>query len=391
MRVNFPTVILFLTAALSVSSAIAEVELNPNPPQTYTVRSGDNLWDIAGRFLRDPWRWSEIWESNREIGNPDLIYPGDVLELSYRNGQPRVGLRGGLRTVKLSPRVRVTPLKIPVPTIPLGSIQPFLTRPYVLDKAQIDAAPYVVDFPEEHLVAGLNDSVYVRSIYGEEGGRYNIVRPGEPYKDPESGQVLGYKALFVADAILERPGDPAKVTIATMGMETGIGDRVLSAAEDEPFTSFLPRPAPRSTKARIISVLNGVTQIGQFNVVVLNRGSRDGLQPGHVLDVYNGGQERRDQVRADSTGWNWKDQKFWSQETWYGEHRVQGWLYDEVDPREPLPPHVDVRKPSDTFIRPYEQAGTLMVFRTFPQVSFALVLSAARPMHVMDTVRSPET
>jgi len=389
MGVNFRDLFIVLIAALSASPSLAEVELNPNRPQTYTVHAGDTLWDIAGRFLRDPWRWSEIWEANREIGDPDLIYPGDVLELYYRKGQPRVGLRGGLRTVKLSPRVRVTPLQMPVPTIPLGSIQPFLTRPYVLDKAQIEAAPYVVDFPEEHIVAGLNDSVYVRSIYGETGWRYNIVRPGEPYKDPESGQILGYKALFVADAILDRPGDPAKVTIATMGLETTVGDRVLPAAHDEPFTNFLPLPAPRATKARIISVLNGVTQIGQYNVVVLNRGSRDGLQPGHVLDVYNGGQERRDQVRTDSTGWDWKGQKFWSQETWYGENRIQGWLNDELDPREPLPPHVDVRRPSNTFIRPYEQAGTLMVFRTFPRVSFALVLTASRPMHVMDAVRSP--
>jgi hypothetical protein len=379
-----------MAIALSAVPALAQVELTDNPPQTYTVRSGDTLWGIAGRYLRDPWRWPEIWDSNRELGDPDLIYPGDVLELSYRNGRPRVGLRGGLRTVKLSPRVRVTPLKMPVPTIPLGSIQPFLSRPYVLDKAQIDAAPYVVDFPDEHIVAGLNDSVYVRSLFGAEGTRYSIVRPGEPYKDPDSGAILGYKALFVADAVLERPGDPAKVTISSMDLETGIGDRVLSAGEDEPFTSFFPRAAPRGTKARIISVLNGVSQIGQFNVVVLNRGSRDGLQPGDVLDVFSGGEERRDQVRTDAAGWNWKDQKFWSQETWYGDHRIQGWLHDQIDPREPIAPHVEVRKPAATYITPYERAGTLMVFRTFSRVSFALVMDAARPMHLMDAVRSPK-
>ena len=392
MRLNLATIVFVLTVtAVSALPANAQVELNPNHPETYTVRPGDTLWGIAGRFLRDPWRWPEVWESNREIGNPDLIYPGDVLLLSYRNGQPRVGFRGGMRTVRLSPRVRVSDLKQAVPTIPLGAIGPFLSRPYVLNKAEIDAAPYVVGFPEEHIVAGLNDSIYVRSIFGREGQSYDIVRPGEAYRDPDSGNVLGYQAVFVADGVLERSGDPAKITIVSMALETAIGDRVISTAGDRPAASFMPRPAPRGTKARIISVLDGVSQIGQYDVIVLDRGSQAGLQPGHVLEVYSGGEEARDIVRSGDSYWDWKAQKFWSQETWYGDHRVQGWLYDELDPRDPLPPHVEVRKPSDTFIRPYEQAGTLMVFRTFPGVSFALVMRASRPIHVLDAARPPKT
>ena len=391
MRLNPAALVLpvALLAAAFVLPAAAEVELNPNHPKTYTVRSGDTLWGIAGQFLRDPWRWPQIWDSNRDIGNPDRIYPGDVLELYYRDGEPRIGFQGGMRTVKLSPRVRTTALRQPVPTIPLGSIGPFLSRAYVLDKAEIDAAPYVVDFPNEHIVAGVHDSVYVRSIFGVEGERFDIVRPGEPLRDSESGEILGYKAQFVADALLERPGDPAKVRITSMGLETAIGDRVISASGEEPFANFIPRAAPPEVRARLISVLNGVSQIGQFNVVVIDRGSEDGLQSGHVFEVFSGGQEVRDTVRSGSSDWNWKDQKFWSQETWFGDHRVDRWLFDELDPRDPLPPHVEVTKPSSTFIRPYEAAGVLMVFRTFPRVSFALVMKAFRPIHVLDAVRSP--
>ncbi|MEA3274580.1 MAG: LysM peptidoglycan-binding domain-containing protein [Pseudomonadota bacterium] len=391
MRPIVPAALIALiTVVLFASGAVAQVELKPSHPETYTVRRGDTLWDIAGRFLREPWRWPEIWESNREIANPDLIYPGDVLHVTYRDGRPRVGVRRGMRTVRLSPRVRVTPLVEPIPTIPIGAIRPFLSRSYVLNKAQIEKAPYVAAFPDEHIVAGMSDAAYVRSIDGSAGERFDIVRPGDPYRDPDTGDILGYKALFVADAVLERSGDPAKVAITNMALETGIGDRVISAAEDEPLENFFPRPAPRGLQGRIISVLNGVSQIGQFNVVVLNVGSGAGLKPGHVFEVYNGGERVRDTVKSASADWNWKNQKFWSQETWYGDYRVQGWLVDEPDPNTPFPPHVEVRKQSSDFVLPYERAGALMVFRAFDRVSFALVMRAERPIHVLDAVRPPK-
>jgi hypothetical protein len=383
---------IFTVAAVSFLMAFpaaAAVELNPTHPDTYEVRSGDTLWGIAGRFLRDPWRWHEIWESNREIHNPDLIYPGDILRLSYRNGQPRISLQRGMRTVKLSPRVRVTPLKEPVPTIPIGAIRPFLTRAYVLDKADIDAAPYVVGFPDERVVGGLHDSAYVRSIFGSERARFDIVRPGEVFRDPETNDVLGYKGQFVADAVLERPGDPAKLKLATVAMETAIGDRVIAASEQHELQNFFPRPGPSGVRGRIISVLNGVSQIGQYNVVVLNLGSADGVQSGQVFEVYNGGQRVRDPVASGAANWNWQNQKFWSQETWYGDYRVDGWL-NWNEPGQGFPPHVDVQKRSTNFLLPYEKAGVVMVFRTFSRVSFALVMNAVRPMHLLDTVRPPE-
>jgi hypothetical protein len=169
--------------ALAALPAAAAVELNPSHPETYVVQPGDTLWGIAGRFLREPWQWRKIWQANSDIRNPDQIFPGDVLRLTYRNGEPRVRLERGMRTVKLSPRVRVTQLQQPVPTIPIGIIRPFLTRAYVLDKAEMDAAPYVVDFPDEHIVGGLHDSAYVRSMYGTERQHFAIVRPGEALRD----------------------------------------------------------------------------------------------------------------------------------------------------------------------------------------------------------------
>jgi hypothetical protein len=367
---------LLTLVAMSPIAVHAQVELNPSHPQTYRVRSGDTLWDIAGRFLKEPWRWREIWDANQSIGDPNRIYPGDVLNLYYRNGKPRIG-RGAAGSVQ-----------VPVPTVPVGAVRPFLTRAYVLEKSEIDEAPYVVAFPDEHIVGGLGDYAYVRSIEARTGTRFDIVRPGDAFRDPDTGDILGYKGRFVADAVLERSGDPAKVRITRVKLETGIGDRVLSSKAGEVQASFDPRPGPRGMQGRIISVLNGVSQIGQYNVVVLNVGAAKGVRPGHVFEVFNGGETVRDIATRDSFRQDWKNQRFWSQETWFGDHRIEGWMPDGV-PGPEFPPHKGARSSSGSVILPYERAGTLMVFRTFDRVSFGLVMSATRPMFLLDAVRPP--
>jgi hypothetical protein len=380
---------LLSTVALSSLPVAAQVELNPSHPTTYTVQSGDTLWGIAGRFLQDPWRWSQVWDANRGIGNPDLIYPGDVLQLYYRDGEPRVGRRGGMRTVRLSPRVRVVPLKEPIPTIPIGAILPFLTRPYVLDKAQIKQAPYIVAFPDEHVVVGAGDLAYVRSIDGPAGESYDIVRPGEAYVDPDSGAILGYEGRFIAEAVLERAGDPAKIKIEKMELETGVGDRVFSSKKDKPQTNFFPQPAPEGVQGRIISVLDGVSQIGQYDVVVLNVGSGNGVRPGHVFDVFNGGERVRDVGKNDPFRRDWKRQRFWSEDTWYDPYVSDGWIPDSAPEEPDIPLHIRLRKRSGTIVLPYEKAGTLMVFRSFDHLSFALIMRAMHSMFLLDAIRPP--
>ena len=373
----FVSLALFTTIAFLPQTAPAQVELNPSHPDTYTVRSGDTLWDIAGRFLRDPWRWPQIWDSNRGLGDPNRIYPGDVLKLYYEDGKPRVG------------RGRAGPAKQPIPTIPMKVIRPFLTRAYVLDRSEIDRAPYIVSFPDEHIVAGVGDSAYVRSIdRGSSNMRYDIVRPGDAFRDPDTGDILGYKGLFVGAAVLERPGDPARVKITGMELEAGIGDRIITSQVEKPLSGFSPRPGPKGAKARIISVLDGVSQIGRYNIVVLDVGEDSGVQPGHVFEVFNGGERVRDIAKSDDFRRDWRNQRFWSQETWFGDFRTERWMPDGV-PTEEFPPRKKAGRASDSAIMPYERAGTLMVFRAFDRVSFALIMSAARPMFLLDVVRPP--
>ncbi len=328
---------------LSCSAIAAEpVALNPAHPERYTVIKGDTLWDISALFLRDPWLWPEVWYVNPQIENPHLIYPGDEIILTYRDGRPILSLK---RKNKLSPSIHAQPIDSAIPTIPVDAIAQFLTRPYVMEEGELEQAPYIVHFLDDHVLGGAGISYYARSIMQDDITRYTIVRPGKPYKDPDTDEILGYEAAFVGDSDLQRTGDPAKLFIVSSEMEAIIGDRLIRAEEDEPLVNFQPRAPEGEIQGRIISVLNGVSQIGQYNVVVLNKGARDGLEPGHVMQILQGGDELRDIIKGRG----------------------------------------------ETVTLPLEEAGILMVFRTFDRVSFALVLRATKPLHVLDWVRPPES
>ncbi|NKN32059.1 LysM peptidoglycan-binding domain-containing protein [Marichromatium bheemlicum] len=388
-----------LLAGLLSAPVSAQVELAPDAPERYVVRAGDTLWEIAGRFLRDPWRWHALWRANPEIVDPDLIYPGDQLELVEIDGRPQlqltrgggartVGHQDGMRVVKLSPQARSISLEDAVPMIPVASIAPFLTQPLVADSNQVEHAPYVVGFPDEHIVVGTFDAIYVRRIDTTDSTRYQVVRPGKALRDPDTNELLGYEVEFVATAALERPGDPAKLRIARAAREIGIGDRVIPAEQERPLENFYPEPAPAGTRGRILSVLKGVSQIGQFDVVILNKGERDGIETGHLFEVFIGGEIARDQVRRGGFDWNWRDDSPLDSEFWYGDFSFDGWRADPAG-EDGMPLHADMSRGRGTYLKPYERAGVLMVFRVFDRVSFALVLDAYRAMAVGDRIAPP--
>jgi hypothetical protein len=343
-KINIKFAGFFLGLILTGAALAAEpVAVNPAHPDRYTVVKGDTLWDISGRFLRDPWRWPDVWHVNPQIANPHLIYPGDIIEMTYVDGKPRLGLVRGT-DVKLSPKVRTSEIEGAIPTIPLDAIFPFLSRPYVVDKKELDAAPYVVEFDDEHLVAGAGQKIYVRSVETADETAFDVVHPGDAYRDAETGEILGYEALYVGGAKLLRTGDPATLLLTSTEQEVLIGNRLLVSINDEPIDAFYPKAPDSEISGSIISVLNGVNQIGQYHVVVLDRGASDGLQVGDVLAV----EHRGEVVRDDVTPNRWDKVKL-----------------------------------------PDEKAGHLMVFRTFDRVSFGLIMDATRAMHINDKVRNP--
>ncbi|ADJ29789.1 LysM peptidoglycan-binding domain-containing protein [Nitrosococcus watsonii] len=322
------------------------VTLNPDAPQRYEVVRDDTLWDIAGRFLRDPWRWPDIWEVNQQINNPHLIYPGDIIFLSYReNGDPVLELQRGLPGYKMSPTVRTSKLEKAIPTIPIDAIQQFLLHPQVVSKEALDNAPYVVAGAEERLILGAGDDVYVRSLSKSATMKYGIYRGGEVYRDPDHpSTILGYEALFIADANVQRFGDPAILSIQNSTREVLVGDRLLPANDLEFEQHFLPHAPRIPVEGKIIAVIDGVSQIGQYQAVALDLGAEDGVEKGTVLAVYQAGRVVRDPIS---------------------------------------------RLPEDKVRLPDERAGMIMVFRAFDHISYGLMMGAERAIHVYDVVRNP--
>jgi len=327
---------------LSGLTIAAEVPLNPNHPDRYTVVKGDTLWDISSLFLQDPWRWSDIWYVNPQIANPHLIYPGDVLVLTYVNGQPRLSLQPG--TLRLSPRVKSYPLDDAIPTIPISAIDPFLRKPLVVEDGELENLPYIVAFADEHMMGGAGQRMYVRNLDETESPKYHVVRKSGPYQDADTGEVLGFEALDIAETVIQRLGDPATALLLTTEQEVLTGDHLVKLNEN-PMTSFQPKAPDTEINGSIIDIIDGLVQAAQFNIVAIDKGNREGLKPGDVLTIMHKGETIKDQVTPD---------------------------------------------PSDTIKLPDEEAGLLMIFRTFDRVSFAIILRSTRAIHIFDRVVNPQ-
>lgn len=330
------------TAGASQSAGPA---LNPRHPERYVVERGDTLWDISAMFLRDPWYWPEIWQINPQVENPHLIFPGDVLSLTYIDGRPVIQLERAANVERLSPRVRAQQIQEAIPTIPYEAVRAFLTRSTILDPDDLETLPYVVAH-RSGLMGSAGQDVYVRGVDDAPARSvFNVVNVGDPLIDPDDGDVIGYEAVYVGQGRLRRDGDPATLRLTDSARETLVGDYLVDE-ESLPRLDFFPRAPERTVDGRIISVVDGVALIGQYQVVIINRGASDGLEPGHVLRAFQTGEEIRDRVRRRGA---------------FGEK---------------------VRLPD-------EPAGIMMVFRTFDRVSYALIMEATSEIRVLDPVRNP--
>ncbi len=324
--------------------------LRDGVPETYVVVRGDTLWGIAGRFLRNPWDWPDIWEVNPEIENPHLIYPGDVIYLVWVDGAPRLRMTRGVAPPperrsgdRMEPQIRVLPLDEAIPTIPLEVIRPFLSRPQVVQENELDNAPYVLRSVDGRLMAGSGNRVYVRGLSADGGNDWTIVRKGQAYRDPVTNELLGYEAEYVAEATMDRTGDPATVVLISSQQEAMAGDRLIDLSGQQIETSLYPRAPSHNIEGHLVARLGGGLQIGQYHVIVINRGDNDGLEPGMVLSIWQKGEE----------------------------------MVDTVGPR------------GGKVQLPDERVGEVVVFRTSPRLSYGLVMRSARDMSVGDIVRNP--
>jgi hypothetical protein len=349
---------------IAASAAWADdAAVRDTAPDRYTVQRGDTLWGIAARFLKEPWRWPEIWRLNSDqIRNPHLIYPGDVIVLDRSGASPRLSLeRASAReTVRLSPTVRALPLEAEaIPSIPPSDIEPFLTRPLVTGPDGLSAAPEIVAGRDRRVIRGENDVVYAIGLDPSQGDVFEIYRPGRTLTSPVSGEVLGYEQRYLGTVRVERFDEVSTVRIASANEEIFVGDRLVQPPREQ-LINYAPHSPSHPVDGHIVATSRDSIEVGRGWVVTIDKGARDGIDIGTVLAIYRG-------------------------------------LPPIPDPRPSKEPEYMIRFLEQTKLRrdshvlpiPDERTGLMFVFRVFDRVSYALVLNTTDPVNVGDFVRKP--
>lgn len=334
---------LFILLAVLSTSVFAETRkdtllLRDDHPQEYVVVKGDTLWHISGRFLKSPWKWPEVWGVNPQVDNPHLIYPGDVIYLTWVDGKPRLGLKKD----GIYPRARTSPLEQPIPAIPLRDIISFLNDNRVLSDDLLKEAPYVLGGERERIITGAGDRIYARGTLLEEQRRQGVYRAANEYVDPDTEEFLGYEMLKIADADVSAQGeDVITLDIRKSNKEVRVLDRVVPTEEVRIQSVFYPKASPEGVEGKILAVLGGVRDGGQFNVVALNRGAREGVEAGDVFSIYRRGELIKDPVTK------------------------------------------------EMLRLPQERSGELMVFKAFEKVSYGLIMQSTDVVSIGDEIREP--
>lgn len=353
-----------IAGLLALAPAVHGLTLAPDAPARYVVQAGDTLWSLAGRYLSDPWSWPDLWHTGQGIDDPNRIFPGDVLVLSLnadgrpqlRREEPEAAPDGG--TVRWSPGVRASALPAALPVLPPNLATAFMGHPTLLPADALKDLPYVLGFEHERLAGALGNRAYVRGLTPDAAGPFSVVHVGDAITDPTTGRRLGYQATFTATAVVERraanPREASVVTLDTSARETLPGDRLVPAGQDAMPGEVRPHVPTARLEARIAAVLDGVAAIGPYDVVVLNRGRREGLEVGHVLTLWHAPGSLRDPGAGDPD----RDDGLAA--------RLRGSVR--------LPP---------------EPAGTVLVFRTYADASYGLVLNTRSELRVGDSARTP--
>jgi len=374
-------IVLLVPSIYSYSEDLTPASLREDSPGRYVVLRKDNLWDISKRFLKDPWRWPDLWGMNKEeIRNPHLIYPGNVLVLERNGNRVRLrlvddGTNGILdeakgtaigSTLKLRPKVRPeASTGAAVSSIRSSVIEPFLSRPLIVASDQFDHAPRVAATGEGRVLAGPGDNVYVSGLPADGAPIWQAYREGNILFDPVTGELLGHEVVYLGDLQVRQHGAPATMQIVKANSEIGVGDRVIDAPANE-ILAYVPRSAESTLQGLVVSAPpNTISEIGQNQTVVLNVGSRNGVEIGHVFALYRAGRVVQSRKLPSSI----------SNESSRRELRS---LYSQREKED--------RKP---VVTPDERYGVVFVYKTFEKVSYALVMSTTRPVNLLDIVKAP--
>jgi hypothetical protein len=374
---------------LAGAAMAQDVSVRPDHPDEYIVVKGDTLWDISGKFLEHPWQWPSIWHANPQIENPHLIYPGDRISLVYIDGKPRLVVNDGKKTVRLSPDVRKLPRE-PIPPVEWDAIKHFVTNARVLQEG-FEELPYVVSNESGRHMGTVKDLTYVRGLDGRVGEEYAIVRLRHIYYDDngvmERGKhrryaehlpimdeypdnvwdatmswrrmnppVLGYEFWDIAVGRVVKLGDPATLEVQSGRTEVKEGDFILPIDDFEYPPQFFPHamdPVPDGLE--VIALTQTRYGSGHYQIIAINAGANQGVEPGHVFSAFRPGKRIQDEVKY-PTG------------SWESNKTVNAKMVTLPD----------------------QFSALVLVFRVFDEVSYAIIMSGKRPVRERDKLKHPD-
>ena len=270
-----------------------------NAPKRYVVKKGDTLWAISNMFLNNPSYWPEIWDKNQKVANPHRIYPGDVLYI-YQGGRRKIKTSSGSVVEKMVPQMRIERLG---GGKPISTLAPLLVWPEVVDNETLHKAPYIVSARDAKILLEKDMTVYVKNLADRHaGGRYAIMHKGDKLVDPETGQQFGYEVTYNGFLEVDRPAlgaDVATATVAESKREIRRGDRLLYI-EDETHALDSDIIVPNhKVRGSIISLFDAKMITGQTQVVVINKGARNGIKVGYTLGIYSPGETVVDKYHSE--------------------------------------------------------------------------------------------
>lgn len=332
----------FAIAFGSPASARAPLMLADDAPDSYVVMDGDTLWGIAARFLREPWRWPEIWRLNQaQIRNPHRIHPGQLILLDRSGPSLQLARAISGSSVRLQPRVHEEPLSEAIPAIPLQAIEPFLSRPHIVDDGNLAGAATIVATETDRMLTATGDTLFATGVR-KDVDAWQIFRSARPLRDPASGEIIAYEADYLGSARVRTHGDPAELQINSAIEEISVGDRMLPSEHASLF-AHAPHAPEHVLSGRIVSIHRGVAEAGPLSVVTLGLGRRDGVEAGHVLALL------RTRGRIEYDGENGKQ----------------------------------------AFALPDQRYGLVLVFRVYERIAHALVMESDGQVSVGDVARTP--
>lgn len=354
--------VVFLAAALTCSAWADTLTLKPGHPETYVVKKGDTLWDISALFLDDPWRWPTLWGANPQIANPHLIYPGDRLTLVFIDGVPRLVRKA---VVNMSPEMGIQPKDGAVPAVPLSLIEPYLSFQRVVTEEQLKGTPRVIAAERNGAGFVKGDVLFVNDKL-ELGQRYGVYRNGRPLYDVDGETLLGLEMILTATGQATESGTTSRLSLLSSRQEVMSGELVMPISEATMLPAyFMPRPAPEGVDGNIIASDAKITEIGALQVAIINKGTSEGVQPGHVFAIHHPGET----VVVDESD---EDKPYSLEEDSSAYDKVMALMAD-----------------GRTIELPKVYRGELMVFKAYDNVSMALIVNSRRSARIDDLITTP--